>query len=121
MLGYTTWDPSLEVTPLMRFVTDVGHYLFAYDGLEDGQSLDWTYFWGGRSSCKRGLLLRYGLFNPTFTFGSEDIELGWRLARKVIEQCGQRIRVASDLRALAVEPAACHSYTVHKRWGEFAF
>ncbi|HET6171004.1 MAG TPA: glycosyltransferase [Gaiellales bacterium] len=85
VLGYTTWGDWLDVTPLMRFVTDVGHYLFAYDGLEDGQSLDYTYFWGGRSSCKRSFLLRHGLFNPAFTFGSEDIELGYRLSRHGLE------------------------------------
>ncbi|HEY3612592.1 MAG TPA: glycosyltransferase, partial [Gaiellales bacterium] len=85
VLGHTTWGDWLEVTPLMRFVTDVGHQLFAYDGLEDGQVLDFTWFWGGRSSCKRSLLLRRGLFNPAFTFGSEDIELGYRLARHGLE------------------------------------
>ncbi len=85
VLGYTTWGDWLDVTPLMHFVTDVGHYLFAYSDLEDGQSLDHTYFWGGRSSCKRSFLLRRGLFNPAFTFGSEDIELGYRLSRYGLE------------------------------------
>ncbi|MDX6596824.1 MAG: hypothetical protein QOE87_711, partial [Gaiellales bacterium] len=85
VLGYTTWGDWLDVTPLMHFVTDVGHHLFAYEGLEDGQSLDHTYFWGGRSSCKRSFLLRRGLFNPAFTFGSEDIELGYRLSRHGLE------------------------------------
>jgi hypothetical protein len=65
----------------MRFVTDVGHYLFSYDGLEEGQELDFTYYWGGRTSCKRDLLLEQGLFRPEFTFGSEDIELAYRLAK----------------------------------------
>src|SRR5262249_7704667 len=85
VLGYTTWGDWLEVTPLMHFVTDVGHYLFAYDGLEDGQVLDYTYFWGGRSSCKRSFLLAHGLFNPGFTFGSEDMQLGYRLLRPGLE------------------------------------
>src|SRR6185437_13183417 len=40
--------------------------------------------WGGHSSCKRSLL-RHGLFNPTFRFGSEDIELGHRLSRRGLE------------------------------------
>ncbi len=81
VLGFTRWAPTLDVTPVMRFVTDVGHYLFAYDGLADGQILDYTYFWGGRSSCKTALLTRRGLFRPEFRFGSEDIELGYRLSK----------------------------------------
>lgn len=36
-------------------------------------------FWGGRSSCKRVLLTEFGVFNPIFRFGCEDIELAWRL------------------------------------------
>jgi GT2 family glycosyltransferase/glycosyltransferase involved in cell wall biosynthesis len=81
VLGHTRWAPSLAVTEVMRFVTDVGHYLFSYDGLAEGQELDFTYFWGGRTSCKRPFLARHGLFSPQFTFGSEDIELGYRLSR----------------------------------------
>jgi glycosyltransferase involved in cell wall biosynthesis len=81
VLGYTEWAPSLDITPVMQFVTDIGHYLFSYDGLADGQVLDYTYFWGGRSSCKTSLLTRRGLFRPEFRFGSEDIELGYRLSK----------------------------------------
>jgi glycosyltransferase involved in cell wall biosynthesis len=81
VLGYTGWSPTIEVNEVMHFVTDVGHYLFSYDGLTEGQELDFTYFWGGRTSCKRSFLLRGGLFRPEFTFGSEDIELAYRLSR----------------------------------------
>lgn len=82
VLGYTTWSPHLEVTPLMHYVTEVGQFLFAYRNLKDGQELDFTYFWGGRSSCKRSLLTRYGVFDQRFRFGCEDIELGYRLSEQ---------------------------------------
>jgi GT2 family glycosyltransferase len=81
VLGYTEWAPSLHVSEVMRHVTDVGHFLFSYTSLEHGQVLDFTYFWGGRSSCKRALLANHGVFNQGFRFGSEDIELGYRLTR----------------------------------------
>lgn len=81
VLGHTDWAPTLNVTEVMRFVTDVGHYLFSYDGLEAGEELDYTYFWGGRASCKRSLFSSDYLFRPEFTFGSEDIELGYRLSK----------------------------------------
>ncbi len=81
ILGYTTWAPTLPVTPLMRYVTEIGRFLFAYGSLEDGQMLDFTYFWGGRSSCKRSFLAKHGVFNRQFRFGSEDVELGYRLSK----------------------------------------
>ncbi|HQI81244.1 MAG TPA: glycosyltransferase, partial [Deltaproteobacteria bacterium] len=81
VLGHTTWHPSLTVTRVMHFVTDIGGFLFSYGTLEHGHALDFTYFWGGRSSCKKSLLVRHGVFNQLFRFGSEDIELGYRLSR----------------------------------------
>jgi glycosyltransferase involved in cell wall biosynthesis len=80
-LGYTTWFPSLPVNDVMHYVTEVAHFLFAYGSLADRQVLDYTYFWGGRSSCKRSLLVNHGVFNQQFRFGSEDIELGYRLTK----------------------------------------
>ena len=81
VLGYTIWAPWLEVTEVMRFATGAGGYLFCYDRIEDGQILDFGYFWGGRSSCKRDFLIEHGVFRPEFNFGSEDMELGFRLSK----------------------------------------
>ena len=94
VLGYTALDPTLAGKPLMHFVTEVGCYLFSYPNLKDGDSLDYTYFWGGRSSCKRTFLIRYGVFNPVFHFGCEDIELGYRLAAR-------KLRVIYNARAVS--------------------
>ena len=63
----------------MRHVTEVGGQLFSYKWVRPGEHLDYRGFWGGRSSCKREFLLKWGVFNPAFRFGYEDIELGWRL------------------------------------------
>src|SRR5215467_10946415 len=79
VLGHTSLDPTIAELPLMRHVTKVGCQLFAYRQFQPGQVLDYRAFWGGRSSCKRELLLRHGIFDPDFAFGCEDIELGWRL------------------------------------------
>lgn len=81
VLGYTMLDASLKTDPLMYFLTEVGCYLFSYPKVTHGQLLDYTHFWGGRSSCKRSFLLDHGIFNPVFRFGCEDIELGFRLSR----------------------------------------
>lgn len=81
VLGYTALGPEISQNPLMHFVTEVGGFLFSYPSLKDGNVLDYSYFWGGRSSCKRSFLLEYGVFNPVFRFGAEDIELGYRLSK----------------------------------------
>lgn len=82
VLGYTRLDPTLARDPLMRFITEVEGFLFSYSALKDGSVVDYSYFWGGRSSCKRPFLLKHGVFNPIFKFGCEDIELGFRLSRQ---------------------------------------
>jgi glycosyltransferase involved in cell wall biosynthesis len=81
VLGFTDWAPGLRRTPIMDFVTGSGGFLFSYGQFTDGQILDYTGFWGGRSSCKRTLLANEGVFHPDFTWGCEDIELGYRLSR----------------------------------------
>ena len=80
VLNYTTWSPRLKATPLMKFITEVGCFLFSYPDIRHGSVLDYRYFWGGRSSCKRSFLIEHGVFNPIFRFGCEDIELGYRLS-----------------------------------------
>lgn len=82
VLGRTEWASQLMVTDLMRYVTEVGKFLFDYSFIEDGAVLDHTFFWGGRASCKRMFLAAEGIFDPAFRFGCEDIELGYRLARR---------------------------------------
>lgn len=80
VLNYTGWAPGLRITPLMKFVTEVECHLFCYPGLRHGAVLDYNYFWGGRTSCKKQFLMEHGLFNPLFQFGCEDVELGYRLS-----------------------------------------
>jgi glycosyltransferase involved in cell wall biosynthesis len=77
VLGYTDLANEIASDPLMHHVTQVGCQLFAYGRMIPGMMLDYTYFW--RSSCKRSFLVEHGIFNPNFTFGGEDLELGWRL------------------------------------------
>ncbi len=81
VLGYTTWSPSLQVSELMRYVTETGQQLFSYPKIRHGQVLTYKHFWGGRSSCKKSFLEKHGVFRPEFRFGSEDIELGFRLSK----------------------------------------
>jgi GT2 family glycosyltransferase/glycosyltransferase involved in cell wall biosynthesis len=104
VLGYTTWAPTLPVTPLRRYVTETGRFLFAYGDLKDGQILDFTYFWAGRCSCKRSLLAKHGVFNRQFrAAGIEDIELGYRLSKFGFRVVFHRAAVSYMTRALTFE------------------
>src|SRR5437764_12206336 len=80
VLGYTTWAPELEVSPVMEYVTEIGKLVCPYGQIDDGGMLDHTYFWGGRSSCKRAFLAQHGVFDQDLV-GLADIELGYRLAK----------------------------------------
>lgn len=79
VLGYTDFAAGIEVTPLMRFVTEGATMMFAYHELADGDRVDWRYFWEGRLSIKRALLVEHGLHDPRLEY-SIDVELGYRLA-----------------------------------------
>jgi glycosyltransferase involved in cell wall biosynthesis len=81
VLNYTTWAPNILITPLMHYITAVGCFLFSYPNLKHDETLDYTYFWGGRSSCKRSFLINFGVFNPAIRIFCEDIELGYRLSK----------------------------------------
>jgi glycosyltransferase involved in cell wall biosynthesis len=99
VLGYTSLSPALKADPLMHFVTAVRHWLYSYPSISHGQELDFSYLWGGRSSCKRKFLLEHGVFNPAFRFGCEDIELGYRLSR-----AGLRVHYNARARTTTFRP-----------------
>jgi len=103
VLHYTTWNQSLTATPLMHFVTEVGCFLFSYPNIKHDDILDYTYFWGGRSSCKRSFLLEHGIFNPIFRFGCEDIELGYRLSKHGLRVVYNSKAVSKMVRAITFD------------------
>ncbi len=103
VLGYTGLAEEPARSPLMRYVTDVGCQLFSYPHITHESILDFSYFWGGRSSCKRAFLLEYGVFNPVFRFGAEDIELGFRLEKVGLRVVYNAAAISSMVRTLTFE------------------
>lgn len=98
VLGYTELGPAIADSPLMQFVTETGRFMFSYPLLRDEDIVDYTYFWGGRTSCKRLFLLQNGVFNPVFRFGCEDIELGYRLSKHGFRVIFNRKAVSTMIR-----------------------
>src|SRR5262249_51429698 len=72
--------------------------------------LGYAEFWGGRSSCKRELLLRHGAFNPAFRFGCEDIECGWRLALQGLRVIYEPAASSTMIRAIGFDDFCSRSY-----------
>jgi GT2 family glycosyltransferase len=103
VLGYTKLSPQLSTDPFMHFISEVGCYLFSYGSLSHGDVLDYSFFWGGRTSCKRSFLVRHGVFNPRFTFGCEDIELGFRLSRHGLRVIYNRLAVSTMIRGISLD------------------
>ncbi len=120
ILGHTTLAPEIASLPVMRHVTKVGCQLFSYAFFRPGQELDYTAFWGGRSSCKRSLLVRHGVFHPDFTFGYEDIELGWRLAPHGLKVIYDPRAHSVMIRALSFDDFCARSYRQGRSQHRFA-
>lgn len=89
VLGFITWHPKLQATPLMKFMEQggalfgrFGGHQFAFDLLKGKSVADYRFFYTSNISLKRSLLLKHK-FDPWFAgYGWEDIELGYRLMKK---------------------------------------
>lgn len=120
VLGHTSLAPEVGAVPVMRHVTEVGVQLFSYGCLKEGQTYGHTEFWGGRSSCKRGLLVRRGVFHPDFRFGCEDVELGFRLARHGLRVIYEPRARAVMIRAMTFDEFCTRSYRQGRSQHRFA-
>lgn len=120
VLGYTNLAPDVATVPVMHHVTQVGCQLFSYGWMKPGQVMGHTEFWGGRSSCKRSLLIRNGVFHPDFDFGSEDIELAWRLTRYGFRVVYEPRARSVMIRALTFDEFCVRSYRQGRSQYRFA-
>jgi glycosyltransferase involved in cell wall biosynthesis len=82
VLGQVTWDPALEITPLMRWLEDGGPQ-FCYTRIKDPLDVPPAFFWTANLSVKRSFLQSKGIFSEEFPFAAfEDVELGVRLGKQ---------------------------------------
>ncbi len=80
-LGFTLWDPSLEVNHYMHWLTHGGPQ-FAYGKLKPGEEASFWFFYTSNISLKAELLHKQP-FDPDFHgYGWEDIELAYRLTKE---------------------------------------
>lgn len=89
-LGFTAWDPRLPISPIMRWMTNgssvfgkFGGHQFAYEKLKGKTDADYNFFYTSNISLKRRVLEKFP-FDPSFSgYGWEDIELGYRLHKRI--------------------------------------
>jgi glycosyltransferase involved in cell wall biosynthesis len=89
VLGFTTWDPRIPISPLMSWLTNgssilgkFGGHQFAYEKLKHSEP-NFNFFYTSNISLKAALLKKFP-FDPEFSgYGWEDIELGYRLHKRV--------------------------------------
>jgi glycosyltransferase involved in cell wall biosynthesis len=83
VLGYTTWDPNIEINDYMRFLESSG-WQFGYQFLNPkviGHVEPYKFFYTSNISLKKSFFEKEW-FNEDFNcYGWEDIELGYRLWR----------------------------------------
>lgn len=81
VLGFTTWDPALEVNDYMRFLEHSG-WQFGYRFLQPkmiGLAEPYKFFYTSNISLKKSFFEKER-FDESFTeYGWEDIEMGYRL------------------------------------------
>ena len=102
VLGHTNLDDSILNDFLMHYITQIGCFLFCYPRIKHDDILDYTYFWGGRSSCKKDFLIKNGIFDPIFKFGCEDIELGYRLSKNGLKVVYNKNALSTMIRKVSL-------------------
>lgn len=89
VLGFVGWDPRLELTPFMEWLTNgssvlgrFGGHQFAFEKLQGKKNADYNFFYTSNISLKRSLLRKHPFDSRFSSYGWEDIELGYRLTKK---------------------------------------
>ncbi len=110
VLGRIDWARDLRVSSFMRHINEYG-LQFGFSIIEDPMDVPFGFFYTSNISLSRDELLEVGLFDPSFrVYGWEDIELGYRLARR-----GLKILYNPEARAEHHHPTTFRSFTRRQR------
>jgi GT2 family glycosyltransferase/glycosyltransferase involved in cell wall biosynthesis len=122
VLGHTDWDPDLQVTRLMRYVTGEGGQQFAYQALRPDSFVSYGYFYTSNVSVPFNLLQRQEeLFSDKFPkYALEDVELGLRLAQDGMQLLYAPEAVATHLHAMSDDEIFSRQYAVGRSMVTYA-
>lgn len=82
VLGHTTWDPSITITPVMKWLEQSG-WQFGFHKLQPGivpRARQHFFTYTSHISLPRELALQYPFREDVTLYGWEDVEWGKRLA-----------------------------------------
>ena len=87
VLGEVIWHRDLPVNILMKHITELGNEQFSFNAFNPHEYIDFRHFYTCNISIDRALVLSEPIiFDESFyKYGFEDIELGYRLAKKGLE------------------------------------
>ena len=104
--GPVDWPPGTHVTHFMRFA--IKHYHWHFADYTDLQELPARHFITSNASAELATLRALGGFDPGFTYGYEDTDLGLRM-----EKAGVRLHYAE--RAVAYHHHQIDLYSYSRR------
>lgn len=81
LVGHITWHPELPISPYMHWL-EHGGPLLRFDGLHDGDQIDFRRFYTGNVSIKKEFFLSETFNESHDMYGWEDTELASRLTHK---------------------------------------
>lgn len=128
VLGYVTWSPEVNPTPFMRWYGE--HAIFQFKRLRGKRTAGAENFYTCNISLKTQFLRDQGQFDEDFkTAAYEDVELGFRLARKGMQLLYKPEAVAyhfqffsfEDARRKALGNAAARQLFLSKEAGQQLF
>ncbi len=110
VLGECVWHPNLKVNHLMDHITTYGQEQFSFDVLPKNAYTDFRHFYTCNISIDREFLLSEDIrFDESFyKVNFEDIELGYRLAKKGMkifyypEASGEHFHPYTDVRKFCI-------------------
>lgn len=79
VVGRAVLDPALSADPLMSFLAESGALPAVVAAAGGRERLEVARFGGGRTSCKRSLLMKHGVFHAMFR-AAPELELAFRLS-----------------------------------------
>lgn len=120
VLGYVAWWPGVRPTPFMRWSGLYGPQ-FNFGHFQQGQQLGYEVAYFCNTSVPAKFLRGSGMFNESFrTYGYEDIELSYRLAKNGYRCFFNRDAIGYHNKFEKCADALRRVEQLYRSWPEFA-
>lgn len=119
VLGYVAWWPEVRPTPFMKWEGLYGPQ-FNYGYFKQGQQLAYQFAYSCNWSVPAAFLRENGVFSEKFrTYGYEDIELNYRLAKRGFRYFYNRNAIGYHNKFETCADAIRRVNQLYRSWPEF--